>query len=245
MRPLPLAIGISSALVLGWLLTGSLRDAADRPAITIERGALPVPPPLAAEASPSPGATAEPDPPPVLIPASPAPAPASVRGFSPPGAGRTGWLIEGDGIPYLPPVIPPKPETRPSPPVAAPATPPPTAPQPEAPPVAPSPARPENRCAECGEPGERSVTRQGHAIWFCAAHFYPAGRPLSDSTPPHEEPSAADAHSPAPPASLPTPAASAKSAAATQCTGMTRSGARCRRRTADSSGMCHQHRPKK
>lgn len=236
MRPLPLAISVCSMLAIGLSLAGSFRSRAARPTVSIERGALPVPPPMEAEPAGARPATT-PAKPSTRGPLRDRPALAAAHRFPPPDPRREGWVIETSGVPYLPPVIPPGSGVRP-------AAPSPASPAAAAAPTQPAPSssapdinRGVEACAECGARAERSVTRGSVTVWFCEPHFNPPGRPPSDSTPPHEEPEIAGAGARATP--------SAGAPAATQCVGMTRSGARCRRKTLDTSGLCHQHRAKK
>jgi hypothetical protein len=232
MRLLPLAIGVCTVLAIGLSLSGSFRSLAARPTVSVERGALAVPPPLAPESPATASVTrpAQPPTPPTR------PATASANRFPLPRNRQSGWLLETNAVPFLPPVMPPPDDVRRAAPASSPPTNAPTPPTATARTIAPAKEPSVEVCAECGVRAERSLTRGRETIWFCAAHSEPPALQTSDSTPPHAEPEIAKT----PPRALPKTSA----AASTQCTGMTRNGARCRRKTLDGSGRCHQHRVK-
>lgn len=246
MRPLPLVIGVCATLAIALGIYGAVRHLGSEPVIVVERGALQVPSPADETITPTSHAAL-----PVSEPAS------ASEPYRPQGPGlarpsrvdRAGSWSIGPDVPFLPPVQ--------APPLVQPNSP---TPRVNVPPVKRTPQAPDgtaaaspsttapdqdlqNTCVECDERAEKYVRRLGRLLGFCVRHSSPeltggaAPREPHHATAPHDEPTAQT--SPA----APIPAAPPSGTITTsQCRGATRTGARCRRKTRDTSGYCPQHR---
>lgn len=112
--------------------------------------------------------------------------------------------------------------------------------------AAPEPAA---RCLECGAPAASWVEVDGKRVGYCRKHYSKLDRPRASRkrtrTQPQVPPVPADPGSPTATEELsPARQEPAAEAAPVQCRGVTKDGARCRRKTKDPSGFCYQHRPR-
>ena len=256
MRWAPYALGASGLLLVTVVTCRLCAPAfAPRGRIRIERQALAVPPPL------SPAA-------PAVTTAAPAeatkPRPEQ-RASSQAEGGRT--QPPSPSVGPVPAAEPPvtRPRVAPALPIHANAPPKPL----RNPPAVPSkalvtlakPARapaaaaaPVERCRMCGRPAASWVKVDGERQPRCPDHTRSVSTAEAEISLPASAGEAPPPTPPAPVTSLPdtggaapegvAPSAPASEGTAVQCRGATRRGERCRRKTADASGLCYQHRPR-
>lgn len=210
------------------------------------QGTPALPPPAPA---PDPHLTYSPQPPqPTLTPTTPrvraAPPPQSAPDAAPSGGSAQSEVVPDDG----------REEVR----AALPAPTPRSAEISDVPPGDLRPPAVDAPCLVCGSPSVSWIERDGERKGFCRAHIGTPERPVpvTASAPPTPPIPSAPLKPPGPPpgeARQGGAVASGEPAAPTtpersggasqQCSGVTKSGTRCRRKTRDPSGFCYQHQP--